>query len=201
MSDNSTPNTPTEEVSAPPSLVNQTSSETPAEKSEAEKSVETTAPTPLTPDDFKEVEGLTADDPHFQKFLELHNDAALSPKDRAMKLLDLQKEVLKSVSEKGTQDFIKMQEDWREQVIKDPEFANGKLEPALGGISKLLDRFGSPEAREAFDFTGAGNHPAIIKFLAKVSTLLNEPAGDPDRVRPGSGPTDPAKLIYTNTKV
>lgn len=154
--------------------------------------------TPLSLDDFKEIEGFDAADPHTKSYIELMNDAALSPKDRATKLLELQREVMKAHSEKGDKAVIQMQEKWQADTAADPEFANGKLEPALNGISKLLDRFGTAETRQAFDYTGAGNNPHVVKFLHKMSLILNEPGIDPSRINPAATPRDPATILYPN---
>ena len=153
---------------------------------------------PLSADDFKDFEGFDPEDPHTKSYIELMNDGALSPKDRATKLLELQREVMKAHSEKGDQAFIQMQEQWQNEVRADPEFANGKLEPALGGISKLIDRYGSAELRQAFDYTGAGNNPHVVKFLHNISKVLNEPGIDPSRINPANVPKDPASLLYPN---
>lgn len=206
MSDEQTQNeTPSSQPEATPSLVNQA---TATPKTEGEAKPEGTpkegepakAPesVPLSLDDFKEIEGFDANDPHMKSYIDLMNDPALAPKDRATKLLELQREVMKAHSEKGDQAFIQMQEQWQAEIKADPEFANGKLEPALGGISKLLDRYGSAETRQAFDFTGAGNHPAIVRFLHKISSVLNEPGIDPSRINPAATPKDPASILYPN---
>ena len=171
---------------------------TPSLISEAAKTVEAPVVEPLKVEDFKDVAGFDAADPHLKSYVDTMNDQALSPKERATKLLELQKAVVDGLSEKGNQAFMKMNEDWAAQTRADPEFANGKLEPALGGISKLVNRFGGPETREAFDLTGAGNHPAIIKFLHKMSAILNEPGPDPQKVIPPVAPKDRASVMFPN---
>lgn len=200
--------TPSVTPEAPPSLVNQPTTPPttdppagdpkPGEQPKTEEGVKPPEAVPLSAEDFKDIEGFDANDPHTKSYIELMNDAALSPKDRATKLLELQREVMKAHSEKGDQAFIQMQEQWQNEIKSDPEFAGGKLEPALGGISKLLDRFGTAETRQAFDYTGAGNNPHVVKFLHKMSLVLNEPGIDPSRINPAATPRDPASTLYPN---
>lgn len=194
-----TPPTPTSEA---PSLINGgKSGETPAaeppkEGAEPPKKEEAPAPTLVTAEDFKEIEGFDANDPHVKQFIDLQNDPSLSPKDRAMKLLNLQKEVMAAVSEKGTTAFTELQNKWQQEVLADPEFAGEKLAPALAQIGGLIDKFGTEETRQAFDYTGAGNHPAIVRFLHKVSSVLNEPGPDPTRVDPPVLPKTRAQKMF-----
>jgi hypothetical protein len=193
-----TPPETTTPTSDPPSLVNTPPAEV---KPEEVKPAETPAPVEVvSADDLKEFmpEGADPADPLFKEFIDLSNKSDLSPKARAQELFKLQTKVLEAISEKGSQDFVKMNEKWQDETRNDPEFASGKLEPALGGISKLLDKYGSPETRQAFDFTGAGNHPAIVKFLAKMAKDLNEPGPDPTRIQPPSRPLTQAERLYPN---
>ena len=156
---------------------------------------------PLSVDDFKELEGFDAADPALKTYVDLLNDKELSPKDRGVKLIELQKQVMQSLSEKSTQAFVELQGKWQDEVRNDPEFSGGKLEPALGGIAKLLTRFGDEKTKEAFDYTGAGNHPAIVRFLHKVSSVLNEPGPDPTRVDPPVLPkTQHRRCLENNLK-
>jgi len=168
-----------------------------AEPSKEEPKVEPKAETtPLTIEDFKEIEGFDAADPTLKSYVDLMNDPALTAKDRSIKLIELQKQVMKDLSDKSTQAFVKLNQEWEEQVRSDPEFANGKLEPALGGIAKLVTRFGDEKTKEAFDYTGAGNHPAIVKFLHKVSQVLNEPGPDPVKIQPSTPARTRAQILF-----
>lgn len=204
---NSTPQeqTPTPPpTSETPSLINggkpgeTPAAEPPKEGAEPPKKEEAPAPTALTFDDLKEIEGLDAEDPHVKSFIDLQNDTSLSPKERAMKLLNLQKEVMTAVSEKGTTAFTELQNKWQQEVLADPEFAGEKLAPALAQIGGLIDKFGTEETRQAFDYTGAGNHPAIVRFLHKISAHFAEPKSPATGGREPSGEKSRAEKLYPN---
>lgn len=184
--------TPTPGATTEPSLVN--TGTPPAESKPPEGA--SAAVVPLTIDDFKGLEGFTPDDPSLKSYVDLMNDPALSAKDRSIKLLELQKQVVSGLSEKSTQAFIKLNEDWVNETKSDPEFAGDKLQPALGNISKLLTRFGDDKVKQAFDYTGAGNHPAIVKFLHNISKVLNEPGADPTKVVPPARARTREEILY-----
>jgi hypothetical protein len=132
------------------------------------------APEPLTAEALTIPEGLTIPDDVRDNFLGIMNDDKLSPAERANKLLDLQAGVAKELATAQEKAWADTQEKWTNEVKSDPEFANGKLEPVLGAISQVLDKYGSKELREVFGLTGAGNNVHMVRFLAKVAKDLTE---------------------------
>ncbi len=72
-------------------------------------------------------------------------------------------------------------DEWRDKVQKE----HGKDYPVVSKrIGRLLEEFGDPEFDEALDFTGAGNHPAVVRMLNRLAMALGEgkpvnPAGQP----------------------
>lgn len=133
------------------------------------------APAPLTKDSVKLPEGFEADDETMGKFVDLLNDDKKTPAERAQGLIDLQAEVMKKGAEKSTQDFLDTQKQWQDAVKADKDIGGEKLDPALGRISQLIDTHDRPDKlREAFEVTGMGNHPEMIRFLDKIAARLAE---------------------------
>ncbi len=174
-----TPVTPTE---APTSLVNAPAVENPlggqAEApTEGQPTVEqpkVEAPAPLTAEAIVVPEGFEIAEGPRDEFLSIMNDAALDPVARANALIALQAKLSQEASEAGSQAWETLQSTWRTEVENDPEIGGAKLAPTLHSISKLFNEFGSQEVRDAFDHTGAGNNPHIVKFMAKLAAQLTE---------------------------
>lgn len=137
---------------------------------------EPAAPEPLTAEAIEVPEGFEVDEGLRDKFLEIANEHGMS-RDAAAALVQLQAEAMKAASEKGSELWHQTQEQWRKEVETDKEIGGKQLEPTLGRIQKMVDRFGGDELRQAFDLTGMGNNPAFIRFMAKVSTHFDE--GEP----------------------
>lgn len=152
-----------------------------AKKAEAAKANDTKA-IPFKLEEIKLPEGFVIDETISKPFVEIVNKYGLG-RDAVAELTALQATAMKNVSDGGTKAWSAMQEKWTGEVKADPEIGGEKLETTLSSISKVVDKYGSPEARSAFDITGAGNNPHIIKMLAKMAKELNEgsfvPAGDP----------------------
>lgn len=183
---------------AAPSLINGngTTEITNAVPGEPEKKVEPAAKAePLTAEAITIPEGFQVDEASRGKFLEIANELGLS-KDGANKLVGLQAELAKQASEAGSKLWEDMQKQWQDQVRADPEIGGTKLDENLSHIAKLLQTHGNDEVRQAFDVTGAGNHPAVIKFLVKLGKELGE--GSPVSGRPSTAPQDAASILYPN---
>lgn len=88
---------------------------------------------------------------------------------------------------------------WKSAIASDPDIGGAKQAETQLSIARALDEYGTPETRAAFDLTGAGWNPGIIKFVAKMAAALSEgslrAATDPPR-DPKS--RDPAAVLYPN---
>ena len=182
-----TPNPVTPPVATTPSPIPPTTLEVTAPPAEVKPSEAAPEFVPLTPEVVKLPEGFTVDQPVMDKFLGILNDQKMSLADRANGLANLQAEVLKSQSEKAMADWEAMNATWQDEVKADPEIGGAKLDGTLSAISTLINTHGSPELRQIMDATGAGNNVHVVRFMAKIATLLGEG-------RPATGTPSPASV-------
>lgn len=138
--------------------------------------------------DLKLPEGVKPDEKSMADFTALLGKNKV-PADVAQGLIDLHYAQMKSLTEAASAANSKLwtdtQSEWRSALDKDPELGGDRKAAVAARLGKALDEFGSREAREAFDLTGAGNNPHIVRFINKMAAALVE--GGP--VQPG-GPTD-----------
>lgn len=130
------------------------------------------------------------------RFMEVLADTKMSHQDRAQALVDLQGKVLESAAQKIAVQWETQQKTWQDEIKADPALGGEKLAPALGQISRLIDAHGSEELRTAMDQTGMGNHPAMIRFLHKLSGFLGEGGALPGGV-PAATEKSQAQRIFT----
>ena len=130
-------------------------------------------PDPFSLSDLTIPEGLTLEEgaPEVVQFLELTKGLG---KEGAQTFLDLHANFLQRASESYLARWETTQTEWQEQVRALPEFGGDALPATLANIAKVLDRYGDAEVREAFAVTGAGNHPAMVRMMAKIARDLNE---------------------------
>jgi len=129
---------------------------------------------PFKPEELKLPEGFVLNEDASKTFVELVNKHAI-PRDAVGDLVKLQADFMKAASEKGETQWNELQTTWQNEVRADPEIGGSKLSQTQSGIGKLLTTYGDDKVRAAFDLTGAGNNPAIVRFLAKMAADLTEP--------------------------
>lgn len=154
-----------------------TQSEKPLDQAATDKDAQ---PAPIFPD-LKLPEGVKADDPLIATFTKDAKESGLSG-EQVQKLVDkyagklIPADEVKKSLDASANLWKSTQQQWQEAVKSDPEVGGPKLATNLASIAKVIDSIGGDAAkdiREAFNFTGAGNNPAIIRFLHRVATSLN----------------------------
>lgn len=86
-------------------------------------------------------------------------------------------------------------EAWRAEVKADPAIGD----QGMAHVKTWLDTFGTPELREMLEQTGVGDHPLLLRALAKAG----KEAGEAPIVPSGGGsPTvDVYRTMYPNSPV
>lgn len=151
---------------------------------------------PFKTDEIKFADGTAIDPQMGQAFADVVNEFGI-PRAAVSKLLDLQQKTMLANSEAGSREWTKTQEEWTAATMKDPEIGGDKWPAAQTKIGSLLDQFGSPELRQAFDLTGAGNNPAVVRFMAKIANVLTE-SGHVSSHKTAQGEKTLAESLYPN---
>jgi len=193
--------TPTEIV---PPVVEQTTPPTEGEalksliEGEAKPEVEVAPFVPLTAEDITLPEGFTPEPELMTEFLSVVNDQELSAKDRAQGLLDLQSKLMTKASEASSAAWDAMQDEWQAAVKADPTIGGERFTASIAQVNKLVAEYGNNEVVDAFALTGAGNNPAIVKFLHTLAGKLTE--GGYTQGQPTNAPANAAQLLYPSMK-
>lgn len=157
---------------------------------------------------FKAPEGLEFNAESLTAATTLFKELNLN-QDQAQKLMDLYGKEIRAAENSPYELWKETQQKWRDQVAADPDIG-GKLDQVRSTISRALDGLGDAklvnEFKEAMDYTGAGNNPAFIRAIYKLTSKLVEggpaqggrpaPSGQPNEGRP----TSIATALYPNLK-
>lgn len=127
----------------------------------------------------------------------------------AQELVDLYVKHVQEANNAPYKAWTDVQDRWRGEINSDPDIGGSKLSGVKVSIGKLFDSLGDAKMtdafREAMDYTGAGNNPAVVKFLYSLAKRLTE--GGPVRgggpstegqIAPGMGRPSAAQAIYPN---
>lgn len=134
---------------------------------------------PLTSESFTVPEDVEIPKEAMSSFVEIMNNAEMSAAERGQALLDLQVETMKGLTDAAAEAGQKLwndtQTEWQEAAKALPEIGGDKLPQTLATIKKGLEQVGADaETFKAFDLTGAGNNPHIIKVLHGLTKNLVE---------------------------
>ncbi len=134
---------------------------------------------PIEYKDFKVPEGFKFDDAKLAEIKTDFAEAKLS-QDQAQKLIDKHVAAVKSAAESPYKLWNDTQAKWQKEVMADPEIGGANFEPKTKpAIAKAITTFAGDAAgqaafKEAMNFTGAGNNPTIVRFLARLGASLME---------------------------
>ncbi|MHB0785584.1 hypothetical protein [Bradyrhizobium sp. 5.13L] len=87
---------------------------------------------------------------------------------------------------------------WADTAKSDKDIGGTKWDGTVSTAVRAVNTLGSPGLKEYFEASGAGNHPEVIRFMAKVGAMIKEdnPA---DGGAGGSGkPVDAAHMLFPN---
>lgn len=80
---------------------------------------------------------------------------------------------------------------WVDQAKADPEIGGANWDSSVKAATSVVGRFGNDAFREYLNASGAGNHPEMIRFMAKVGAVIGED-------RPAN-PVNPGKAVARDT--
>ena len=134
-------------------------------------------PEPVVPEtyDFRAPEGATLDTAAIERATPIFKELGLT-QDQAQKLVDLYPKITENIVKANNDAYTAMREGWVSELKADKEIG-GKLDHVAAEIGKLKQQL--PAAvrdafNEAVNFTGAGDHPAVVRALYEISKLVNE---------------------------
>lgn len=140
------------------------------------------APPAVTWQDFTLPEGVKLEDAPLNTFKEVLG-GELPPQERGQRLIDMHLQELQRhdqlLVERQVQVWNDTQQQWKDAVRADPELGGNRFNTTIQTCISAVNRFGGnaqqrAELMQALDFTGAGNNPAIIRWINNMATQLAE---------------------------
>jgi len=133
--------------------------------------------------------------PAFNEFTEISKKSGVK-QEVAQEYIDLYAKTVKEAADRPYQMWRDTQKGWQDEVMADQEMGGKNFDEVRRVIGSALSEYGDPGVRTALDFTRAGNNPAIIRTLFRMSKALAEPgpvrAVPPRSVKPDS----PGAALY-----
>jgi len=156
----------------------QTPTTTPTETTPPESKAEP-KPTPGAPEaytDFTLPEGVKLEGETLKSAQELFKALNL-PQDGAQRLVDFHLGQIRAATEASSKAYDDMRAGWQTAAKADPEIGPNMTQ-IKENVGRLYDAIGDAklvgEFKQIMDLTGAGDNPAFIKVLNKLSSFVTE---------------------------
>lgn len=117
---------------------------------------------------------------------------------QAQKLSDTFAKIMMGRETEKVEGWGKTIAGWAEAAEKDPEMGGSKWDASKGSAIKAINSLGTPELKEYLNSSGGGNHPEVIRFMAKVGSMIKE--DDPARTgaEGGGKPAEASHVLFPN---
>lgn len=198
------PAAPASPASAPAAAASSEAPKAPAGLLEEPAAVEAAKPADAKPAevvpekyDFKVPEGITLDTEAMAQFEKGAREFGLT-QDRAQVLLDQHLSALKKSQDALYNGWFDTQKQWQSETIQ-AIGGEAKLPEAKAAIARAINAMGpelGPKFRQALNFTGAGNNPAVFQGLMKLAERFTEGSSVRGNPAPQAAPKSAASLMY-----
>jgi hypothetical protein len=147
-------------------------------------------------EDFTLPDGLTIPDDVKASALTLFKDLNLS-QEAAQKLIDFQMGVEQKAAADLKKHWDTTHETWVKGFREDKEIGGENEKQSLAyAKAALASEFATPALKEALEVTGAGNHPEVIRLLARLGKAVSDDKSVLAGKAKGDQSKDPAKKLF-----
>lgn len=118
---------------------------------------------------------------------------------QAQKLADKFIEVQTARMGKQSETWAATVTGWVDQAKADKEIGGDKWNSTVASAQRAVSTLGTPELKEYFEASGGGNHPELIRFMAKVGAMIKEDNPASGNAA-GKAQTDRVSTLYPDDK-
>jgi hypothetical protein len=141
--------------------------------------------------EFKLPDGYVADEALSAEAQAFFKEHKMSPA-QAQAAIDMHGKIL-SMQSKQWLDTVK---SWGEAAKADPVLTKGGFDQTMGVVGSTVGEYGDAEFRALMNSTGVGNHPAMLRFIAKLGAAVGEGKAPAGGGGGGAQVEDAASVLY-----
>lgn len=117
---------------------------------------------------------------------------------QAQKLVDKYTEIQKGRAEKQGQTWAETISGWADTAKKDPEIGGAKWDGTVSDATRAINKLGTPALKEYLNASGGGNHPEVIRIMAKVGAMIKEDNPASGGAEGAGKPAEAAHVLFPN---
>lgn len=89
---------------------------------------------------------------------------------------------------------------WADKAKADKEIGGDNWSATVSSAQRAVNELGTPELKQFFEASGGGNHPELIRFMAKVGAMIKEDNPASGNVPGKARQADRAEVLYPDDK-
>jgi len=94
--------------------------------------------------------------------------------DEAQAILERESAVLASYVDSQKQELAQKQKEWVESIKTDKEIGGDGFNKTIEMAKRVVDRFATDSLKKALNDSGLGNHPELVRFVARIGKAMSE---------------------------
>lgn len=123
--------------------------------------------------EFQMPEGVEVDQQALEQFTPVAQELGLS-QDQAQQLVDVYAQMQKDAVEAQQSQWSEQLDQWVDEVRNDEELGGRNYDRTISQASAAMDKFATPELRQALDDSGLGNHPEMVRLMSRIGKAVGE---------------------------
>lgn len=101
-------------------------------------------------------------------------------------------------AEKQGETWSNTLQKWAEDAKADKEIGGTKWDGTVSASRRAVETLGTPALKEYLNASGGGNHPELIRFMAKVGSMIKEDNPAVGGAEGAGRPAETAHMLFPN---
>jgi uncharacterized protein YnzC (UPF0291/DUF896 family) len=130
---------------------------------------------PVIPEKYelKLDEGSLIDSSYLEKFQTYAKEKKLT-QEQAQELIQREDATRREYLEAQRSKWAETTENWKKQAQADAEIGGEKFAENVEHAHRALEKFSTPQFKQALDSSGYGNHPELVRVFARIGRMMAE---------------------------
>lgn len=94
--------------------------------------------------------------------------------EEAQGIIEVKNDAIKGFSQRQQETWQNLRKEWKQSWLNDPEYGGDKASESTELAKRAWDKLADNELKTLADQTGWGDHPAVLRMLARAGRLFSE---------------------------
>ena len=117
---------------------------------------------------------------------------------QAQKLVDKYIEIQQGRAVKEGETWAETITGWADKAKADKDIGGAKWDGTVAASRRAVETLGTPALKEYLNASGGGNHPELIRFMAKVGAMIKEDNPASGGAEGAGKPAEAAHVLFPN---